>query len=324
MKFDLSICIPTCNRAQFLAKTLDSIVGQAGFHDAAIEVVVCDNCSEDDTAQIALRYVDRFGSCVRYHRQPQRVGVSQNMGDALYLAQGAYAKLNNDTLAWRPGALATVLKKVRERLHHSDKMVLWFSNGTCEACVCRSLDQFVQSASFLSTWIGSFGAWREDLELVHEVFTNDVTQLPQSVTLCRLLVGHRMVEIVAGCLFLPSCPRRKGGYNIAEVFGHNYLEILLAQVSAGHLSFQSYAREKRRVLLRHINGFYFDFRNQYAFEKTGYFRWLWPYYRLNAYFYLALAALPFSWLGAKRKMLSKRFRAVLKWVKRSSPSKLRN
>ena len=45
----LSICIPTYNRSQFLPETLQSIFSQ---HIDDIEVVVCDNGSEDQTIEV--------------------------------------------------------------------------------------------------------------------------------------------------------------------------------------------------------------------------------------------------------------------------------
>lgn len=41
----LSICIPTYNRAEYLEKSLESIIRQSEFHSDDVDVVISDNCS---------------------------------------------------------------------------------------------------------------------------------------------------------------------------------------------------------------------------------------------------------------------------------------
>ena len=48
----LSVCICTYNRAQSLARTLDTLAAQIGVDWANVEVVVVDNNCTDDTADV--------------------------------------------------------------------------------------------------------------------------------------------------------------------------------------------------------------------------------------------------------------------------------
>ena len=54
----LSICIPTYNGSRFLSETVENVVSQIEDADAenAIEVIVCDNASEDRVPEIAREY----------------------------------------------------------------------------------------------------------------------------------------------------------------------------------------------------------------------------------------------------------------------------
>ena len=48
----LSICIPTYNRSKSLRICLLSILSQTKGYEEDVEVVVSDNCSDDDTMQV--------------------------------------------------------------------------------------------------------------------------------------------------------------------------------------------------------------------------------------------------------------------------------
>lgn len=52
----LSICIPTYNRAEYLAKSLDTLVCLPEFNSSEVEVVISDNASTDNT-QIGRAHV---------------------------------------------------------------------------------------------------------------------------------------------------------------------------------------------------------------------------------------------------------------------------
>jgi len=84
-----TIGIPTYNRAELLPQALESALGQT-YPD--VEVLVCDNASEDHTAEVVKRYGDR----VRYHRNPTNIGMYPNFAKAIELASGEYFSLLQD------------------------------------------------------------------------------------------------------------------------------------------------------------------------------------------------------------------------------------
>lgn len=304
----LSICIPTRNRAGYLEATLASIVSQDAFKNGReIEVVISDNCSEDATCDVVSRFRREYGEDrIRYVRQQRPLDWGESFAAALQMGRGVFLKLNNDTLSWKDGALSRVVSLIRR--HRPDRSILWFPNRDGEAGSCRGLDEFVTRASFFSTWIAAFGVWREELDVVIPIFRADLTLLPQTVYLLGRVAAGISVEIICGELFRVAIPARKGGYNIAQVFGHHYLGFLLEYVRRGALSRTVYEREKRLILLKHINPFYFDLKGEFAFERTGYFKWLLPYYRSNLYFYLSVMQMVWKWLMMRRKRLSRKLR----------------
>ncbi|WP_411826046.1 glycosyltransferase family 2 protein [Luteolibacter sp. AS25] len=80
----ISVCIPTFNQAGYLAKAVDSALAQTS--SALCEVIVSDDASTDDTAQLMEKY--EGDSRVRYFRQPVNLGISGNSTFALKQACG--------------------------------------------------------------------------------------------------------------------------------------------------------------------------------------------------------------------------------------------
>lgn len=80
-----SVVIPTLNRAQGLRRALDSVLRQP--LDGRLEIVVMDNCSDDNTQQVLA---DPRYSEVRVIRQFRRVDRVENFNAAFQAATGDY------------------------------------------------------------------------------------------------------------------------------------------------------------------------------------------------------------------------------------------
>jgi glycosyltransferase involved in cell wall biosynthesis len=91
----LSVGLPVYNGANYLAESLDALLGQT-YGD--FELIIADNASTDSTADICHRYVKQ-DSRVRYVRQPRNVGLAPNHNFVLEQARGEYFKwASNDDL----------------------------------------------------------------------------------------------------------------------------------------------------------------------------------------------------------------------------------
>lgn len=81
---DVSVIIPTHNRAAYLGTALDSVVAQTA--GCRIEIIVIDDGSTDHTDQVIKQYIDRFGDpagnrYIHYIHQPkQGVVAARNNG----------------------------------------------------------------------------------------------------------------------------------------------------------------------------------------------------------------------------------------------------
>jgi glycosyltransferase involved in cell wall biosynthesis len=84
----LSVCIDVFNYARFLPDAIESVLGQS-FRD--FELIIVDDCSTDDSFEIAQAYAAR-DSRIRAFRNTSNLGMVKNRNACLRLASGAYVK----------------------------------------------------------------------------------------------------------------------------------------------------------------------------------------------------------------------------------------
>jgi acetyltransferase-like isoleucine patch superfamily enzyme len=254
----LSICIPTKNRAAVLEKSLHSIVSQNFFaRRDDIEIVVSDNASDDNTDVVVKDYMGRFGDRIRYHRNPTDI-TDANFERSLRLGRGEFLKLANDSLSWLPDSLETMVSIIETT--RDQKPVLFFLNQSRPTAQpitnVKSVDELVSTASYFVTWIGGFGIWKNELDNLSDFSRHADLRLIQTDVLLRLMAKAENGHVINLQFYHIINVGRKGGYNIAEVFGRNYLKIL--KEYSNSISAETMAIEKKDVLEKHIIPFYFS------------------------------------------------------------------
>jgi glycosyltransferase involved in cell wall biosynthesis len=95
----VSVCVPTFNRAKFLAKSLESILRQS-FSD--FEVVVVDDASTDETTAVVQKFSEPRLS---YYRNNHNLGQIENLNRCLELARGEYVCIFHDDDVYAPRIL---------------------------------------------------------------------------------------------------------------------------------------------------------------------------------------------------------------------------
>jgi len=84
----VSICVPAYNQAHLLASALKSALAQTA---PVLEILVSDNCSTDETQQVAQAFAQRDVR-VRYERTATHLAMPENFTRCLELARGEYIK----------------------------------------------------------------------------------------------------------------------------------------------------------------------------------------------------------------------------------------
>jgi glycosyltransferase involved in cell wall biosynthesis len=83
---DITVAIPVFNRSGMLRQALESCRRQS-LQD--FEIVVCDNCSDEDLRPVLAEFVDLK---IRFHRHAAAVSPRENFASAAALATGRYLK----------------------------------------------------------------------------------------------------------------------------------------------------------------------------------------------------------------------------------------
>jgi glycosyltransferase involved in cell wall biosynthesis len=137
----ISIALCTYNGARFLQEQLESIAGQTLLPD---ELIVCDDCSTDDTVSI----LKRFSACSRFpvhlFINDQNLGSTQNFERAIKLCSGDIIFLSDQDDVWMPEKLSVI-----ESTFRSNRDVgLVFTNAILVDETLKPLDCFLWDRTF--------------------------------------------------------------------------------------------------------------------------------------------------------------------------------
>lgn len=121
--FVLSIVIPTYSRAEKLNLLLFSLSNSFSVWPNGIEVVILDNASTDNTAQIVSNFLDIIP--IKYVRRPNNIGMDGNIASCFDATSGKYLWiLGDDEILYRNS-----LKYIFEVCSNNDFGILHLENG---------------------------------------------------------------------------------------------------------------------------------------------------------------------------------------------------
>lgn len=116
----VSVIMCTYNGEKYLREQIDSILAQTyPIH----EIIVCDDCSTDNTMAILQEYATRF-TFIKVHQNEKNKGCNQNFHDTLYKATGNYIAISDQDDIWFP-------EKIEKQLHQikgKQEYILCFSD----------------------------------------------------------------------------------------------------------------------------------------------------------------------------------------------------
>ncbi len=120
----ISIAMATYNGEKFLAQQLASLVNQARLPD---EIVISDDCSDDDTPLIIERFAKSAKCTVRYNRNENRLGWRANFIKAVGLCTCDLIALCDQDDIWLPDKLSVCLLCFDDEavlcVHHSLQLI---------------------------------------------------------------------------------------------------------------------------------------------------------------------------------------------------------
>jgi glycosyltransferase involved in cell wall biosynthesis len=118
-----TVAIPTKNRVDRLRNAVRSVLEQT-FAD--VEVIVCDNCDEHESARTAAVVQDARDSRVRYVRTNGRLAMPDNWERAIADARGEYVTILTDRSVFRRDALSLIHAEIERS---GAPIVGWFPDA---------------------------------------------------------------------------------------------------------------------------------------------------------------------------------------------------
>jgi len=87
----VSVCVFTYNYQSYLSEAIESILTQKTNFE--IEILICDDCSTDNTFEIALSYAEKYPEKIRVYQNPTNIGGTKNWIKAIQACKGKYIAL---------------------------------------------------------------------------------------------------------------------------------------------------------------------------------------------------------------------------------------
>lgn len=111
-KVTMSVALCTYNGARYLQEQLDSITAQTRPPD---ELVVCDDCSTDQTVDLIGNFAATAPFKVRLYRNEENLGSTKNFEKAIQLCTGDIIALSDQDDVWHPEKLRRFEKAFSSR-----------------------------------------------------------------------------------------------------------------------------------------------------------------------------------------------------------------
>lgn len=106
----LSICIPTFNRASYLANCLNSIIICKSKSNLEFQVCVSDNNSTDHTANVVSEAMSMLE--IKYHKNTNNLGIPRNFLNVVSMAEGDFIWLLGDDDLLLPNAISDLFNLI--------------------------------------------------------------------------------------------------------------------------------------------------------------------------------------------------------------------
>lgn len=206
----LSVSIPTFNRAASLERTLGMIVSQLANHQAVVEVVISDNCSSDNTEEIATQYAAKH-HYIKYYKNAANMGVDRNFDAAVTRSSGEFVWILADDDYIEGHAIREIIDVILSNptisvifvnyALYKDNFGTFVSNSRANVasnCVADGNDFYCKTSfanSFISSnvfrrtsWLNAKPEQYFDTGWIHAYVAGDILTTSHSYIICARLV----------------------------------------------------------------------------------------------------------------------------------------
>ncbi len=109
----ISIVIPTFNYARYLPRAIDSVLASQKNYE--VELIIIDDGSEDETAEIVASYIEKKPGIIYRHQAKKGPAAARNLG--IGLSQGDYVLFLDADDELTPNALTDLVASIKNSNH---------------------------------------------------------------------------------------------------------------------------------------------------------------------------------------------------------------
>jgi glycosyltransferase involved in cell wall biosynthesis len=276
----LTLCIPTYNRGVHLKEQLTRLSAMPAELWKDITVFVSDNCSTDNTKEIAQQYTSNPSVDIIYSRNDSNLGMDGNFVKCFTSAKSSYVWLLGDDDYILIDKLPLIIKLLKET-----------NCGVCHLGIDRKdPNEFTLFKNDTESFLKEIGIYISFISsnIVKTKYVPEIDFLKyygSFFTLIPLYLNAMIKEslnvmVNSQIMESPKDAGRNGGYGICTVFIDNYLGIFREYVDKGMLSEQLYAFEKETVFnfVRSFVVKYYIFKEKSLFKPENTWEILYRHY----------------------------------------------
>jgi abequosyltransferase len=229
----LTIAIPTFCRSNYLKLCLDQFIADKHlFDNGHVELIILDNCSTDDTADVINSY-QKKGLILRYIQHEKNIGSDANFAQCFNQALGHYVQILGDDDLYLPGMLVRLVNQLSKgeygvviiksygyerdfRIEHPG------GGGGCQEF--QHLDSYLYEVGQLITFISSC-IINKKIQLDVDARVHCGSNLVQ-VHLVMVAILRAKINLFLTDYYLACKRANSGGYDFSQVFVENLFKIV--------------------------------------------------------------------------------------------------
>lgn len=186
----LSICIPTYNRADYLAENITVLACQLGGYKDNVEFVISDNGSKDRTKETILQLKSSYNLNLTYYFQENSLDFEDNFDFVVDKSHGTYVYLMGDDDIVSPDFINIIFRLIEKgyKVIHFNKLEgdAKCSNNKLFHCDFTELERKFTASEFIRTML-----WRPNF-MSSIIFSKKVWEEGFSDEL-RTMYGYRFL-----------------------------------------------------------------------------------------------------------------------------------
>lgn len=128
----VSVIVTTCNRCELLPRAIDSVINQTYKN---IEIIVVDDCSNDNTRRVVEEYIQKDGR-IKYLRNKEKSGANVSRNRGILASNGTFIAGLDDDDEFLPDRIKSLLVHYDENFAFVTSLNLIYTDGCVVASQC--------------------------------------------------------------------------------------------------------------------------------------------------------------------------------------------